>query len=78
MIMNRVFRSLELPLHENESIIPYTPDPYWAMWSPTFTVPKRPNKVKRHLFRLDTTWTQYDLREVIMPNFREFFQKVFV
>ena len=78
MVMKRVLRSLELPLHENEFIIPYTPDPYWAMWSPTFTVPERPNKVKRHLFRLDTTWPQYDWQEVIKPKFREFFQKVFV
>ena len=76
--MKRVLRSLELPLHENEFIIPYTPDPYWAMWSPTFTVPEGPNKVKRHPFGLDTTCMQYDWREVIKPKFREFFQKVFV
>ena len=50
----------------------------WAMWSPTFTVPERPNKVKRHLFRLDTKLTQYDWCDVIKPKFREFFQKVFV
>ena len=76
--MKRVFRSLELSLPENKFIIPYTPDPYWAMWSPTFTAPEKTIKVKRHLFRLDTTLTQYEWREVIKPKYREFFQKVFV
>ena len=78
MIMKRVLRSLELSLHENKFIISYAPDPCWAIGSPTFTVSEKPNKVKRHLFRLDTTLTQYEWREVIKPKYREFFQKVFV
>lgn len=73
--MKRVLRSLELFLPEKKFIIPYTPDPYWAMWSPTFTVSEKPNKVKRQLFRLDTTLTQYDWREVIKSKYREFFSK---